>query len=76
MSLRIPLKEIVSSVSYNIAWHSHLKASISDHAEFWLSREELSSKPATALTALFASLDLPIELVPRAIRRARERQED
>ena len=43
---------------------------------FWLSREELSSKPATALTALFASLALRIERVPRAIRKARELQED
>ena len=41
---------------------------------FTLSREELASKPATVLTALFASLGLPIEFVPRAIRKARELQ--
>ena len=39
---------------------------------FALSREELASKPATVLTALFASLGLPIEYVPRAIRKAKE----
>ena len=44
-------------------------------AGFALSREELASKPATVLTALFASLGLPIEFVPRAIRKARELQE-
>ena len=40
---------------------------------FAVSLEELESKPATVLTALFSEFALPIEYVPRAIRRVQQK---
>ena len=53
---------------------NEFKTCVGGNAGFAISLRELASKPATVLTALFASLGLPIEFVPRAIRKARELQ--